>query len=242
MLRGLYSAATAIDAATLNQDVVARNLAHINVPGYRRTGLAFETFENSDLERFGNESNLGTGTAELHTDFTPGAFQKTGRPLDLAIRGDGFFEIDGTDGPLYTRNGAFHITNDGQLVTGDGLPVSGRNGPIVVPPETTPSQITIARDGSVLVSSTQVGQLNLVRFTDNQQLIQAGTTMFRAPPEMPAQEAGEKVAIEQGSREMANVSAVEELVRLLAGLRYSEASQRALRTIGDIIAKRTEQR
>jgi len=241
VLPGLYSAATAINAATVNQDVVARNLAHINVPGFRRTELAYETFENSDPERFATESKLGTSTPELHTDFTPGMFQKTGRPLDLAIHGDGFFELEGTGGPLYTRNGVFQLTNDGQLVNGQGLAVSGDNGPILIPPDASPSQIVVGRDGSVLVDGVQVGQLTIARFEDNQLLTPTGTTTFRAPPNMPPQAATEGVAIEQGSRELANVSAVDELVRLLAGLRYSEASQRALRTIGDILAKRTEE-
>jgi flagellar basal body rod protein FlgG len=224
----------------LNQDVVARNLAHVSVPGFRRTGLAYETFENAEQERFGTDSNLGTQVPKTHTDFTPGAIQKTGRPLDLAIRGDGFFELDGGDGSLYTRNGVFHLNSDGELVNGEGLAVLGDNDRPIVLPDVTPSQITVSRDGGVFVGDIQRGKLSIVRFDDNQQLTPAGTTTFRAPPGTVAEAADEDVAVEQGSREMANVSAVEELVRLLAGLRYSEASQRALRTIGDIIAKRME--
>jgi len=236
---GLYSAATAIDAAMLSQDVVARNLAHVNVPGFRRTVLAYETFENADQERFGTESRLGTGESELSTDFTPGAMEKTGRPLDLAIHGDGFFVLDGSGGPLYTRSGVFYLNSAGELVNGEGLAVLGDGDNPIVLADAIPSQITVGRDGTLHVDGQERGKIGIVRFSDNQQLTPAGATSFRAPPDMAAEAADQDVSIVQGSREMANVTAVDELVRLLAGLRYSEASQRALRTIGDIIAKRT---
>jgi flagellar basal body rod protein FlgG len=219
---------------------VARNLAHVNVPGFRRTELVYETFENSNQGRFGIRSNLGTAVRPPHTDFTPGGIQKTGRPLDLAIQGDGFFEIMAPGGPVYTRNGVFQLNADGELANGEGLAVSGGNAPIVIPPGASPSQISVGRDGSVFVDGVHVGKLLIVRFLDNQRLIPAGTTTFRAPPGMPPETIDEGFSIDQGAREMANVSAVDELVRLLIGLRYTEASQRALKTIADSLAKRTE--
>src|SRR5262245_13685781 len=125
MIPGLYSAASGLDAALLNQDVIAANLASADIPGFRRSLVSFGSFEGA-MGKAGGAS-LGASVAgddgtTISTDFTAGPLQRTGNPLDVAIVGDGFFVLQGADGPLYTRNGVFHLNEKGQLSSGNGLP------------------------------------------------------------------------------------------------------------------------
>jgi flagellar basal body rod protein FlgG len=240
MLPGLYSAATALDVATVNQDVIAHNLAHVNVPGFRRSVLSFSAFETALQNALRDANRLGTQVDTVQTDFSPGHLEQTERPLDVAMLDDGFFVLNGPDGPLYTRNGVFALTADGRLVSMDGVPVQGRGGPITLPPGTSEAQVTISKDGTVVVNGQPTDQLRLVRFADVQQLIPAGTTSFRAPTgAAPLPYDG---VVMQGARESSNVVAVEELVRMIGGLRYFEASQRALRTIAEAVQHTTDPR
>ncbi|MBY0228115.1 MAG: flagellar hook-basal body complex protein, partial [Gemmataceae bacterium] len=108
MFSGLYSAATAMDIATRSHEVTAHNLAHSTTPGYRARGLVFQTFDRA-LGQAGDDTRLPLAGAKVDhgfTDFRQGAMQPTGAPLDFALSGDGFFAVQGADGPLYTRNGA----------------------------------------------------------------------------------------------------------------------------------------
>ena len=133
MVPGLYSAATALNAASQNQDAIAGNLANVSVPGYRRQGLAFQSVADT-LDRAGMGGALGTQVSKPFTVFKSGPLQHTGNRLDLAVKGDGFFVLQGPDGPLYTRAGVFSMNARGELVSASGYPVASSNGTIVIPP------------------------------------------------------------------------------------------------------------
>src|SRR5207245_8041453 len=104
------------------QDVIAHNLAHLNVPGYRDRGVAFATFDQFLTPATPANSPVGTQISSDFHDFQPGALQKTGAPLDLALTGDGFLVLQGPDGPVYTRDGVFERGAQGQLQNKNGLP------------------------------------------------------------------------------------------------------------------------
>ncbi len=236
MIQGYYSAATAMRTALQNQDVLASNLAHANVPGYCREGLAFESFA-----AFADPSG-GTAPPPLHgaktsqhfTTFSAGEHQYTGNPLELAIQGEGFFVLDGPNGPLYTRNGQFQIDGQGELVSHSGLPVRGANGPLRIPANA--AKITVGLDGTVSADKTEIGQLRLVSFADASQLTRAGTTLFEAPRGV---EPGTSTAsIRQGYREGSNVQVVHEMVQMIAGMRQYEAAAKALRSLSDAAQQR----
>jgi flagellar basal body rod protein FlgG len=234
MLRGLYCATTALSAADNNQDIIAQNLAHADVPGYRRQGVTFETFDRAlaqvDPNReLSEQDQYGTAPSRLYNNFETGPMQVTGNPLDLAVNGDNFFVIQGPDGPLYTRNGSFTLNSAGQLQTRDGRLVSGVAGPITIPPDTT--QLMIATDGTVSADGAAIGQLRLARFPDPTILERVGTTLFQAPARVQPQ-AGNGTVL-QGYREGANVQPVVEMVSMMAGMRHFQASQRALRTLSE---------
>ena len=238
MLSGIYSAASALTVAEQNQELIAHNLAHVGVPGFRRSVLSVQSFENAFHSATGAQGH-GSAVSTVASDFSPGPIVNTGRKLDVAINGDGFFAVQGDDGPLYTRNGVFQMGPDGQLLTSDGRAVLGTDGPISVPAGTLPSQMNIAADGAIQVNGAQVGQLQLVRFDDTSALVPAGTTLFQAAD--TAALPGD-VAVRQGAREQSNVAAVDELVQMIVNMRLYEASQRALRSIDRAVQQNTDPR
>ena len=105
MIRGLYSSAGALQMAERNHEVIANNLANANMPGFRRQLVAFETSPEQPGTHQANSSTIGAPGPKPVTVFEPGALQYTERNLDVALRGDGFFTVEGPHGPLYTRNG-----------------------------------------------------------------------------------------------------------------------------------------
>src|SRR6266511_1830154 len=121
MIRGMYSAASALVVASEQQEVTAYNLANSTTHGYRQRGLTFETFDRV-LGRTSEPTGDLTGTSLVgaYHDFRPGALQFTGAPLDLALGGDGFFTLSTPGGPVYTRNGTFRLNPQGQIVSHNG--------------------------------------------------------------------------------------------------------------------------
>ena len=234
MIRGFYSAATALDVAARNQEMVAQNLAHATVPGYRSQALAFETFERT-LADSSDAAGLGTRTSAEFTRFDPGAYQQTGNTLDVAIQGEGFFTVEGPKGPLYTRDGVFSLNSKGEILTTGGNKVLGTGGPLRVPAEAT--KITITQTGTVSADGAEVGRLRLVAFANLADLQRAGTTLFEAPRGVEPKTL--EVKVTQGMRESSNVEVVGEMVTMIAGMRHYEACQHTLRALSDAIEQLT---
>ncbi len=227
VIRGLYSAASGMQATSLQQDVTAHNLNHAVKPGYQREVLRFQASGPS-------EALQGPETS-LHTDFSPGSLEHTGSFLDVALEGPGFFTIDGPNGPLYSRCGTFALNGAGQIVTQEGRTVRGTGGPIEIPPGT--SQIEILDDGTVVADGAELDQLSVVAFQNPHELRRVGTTYFEAPPNAARDTTGPNVR--QGYREQGNTTIVHEMVQMISGLRQFEATQRALRSLGDSIGLNT---
>jgi flagellar basal-body rod protein FlgF len=266
MIRGLYSAATALDAAVSNQELVADNLANASTPGFRRHGLVFEAFQQAAntaaaqggiraapntaaASRASNvpagvtsfaDSALGTRASGQYTSFTPGALQYTGNPFDLALSGDNaFFVLDSQNGPVYTRNGTFKLDAQGQLQSTSGMTVRGSGGRITIPP--TAVQVTIGRDGTIYADNTAVGQLQIAQFPQPGNVLQrAGTTLFSGPAPQQQSQGNATFRVEQGYRESSNVQVVNEMVSMITGMRHYEAAERALRALGEAVAQNTK--
>ncbi len=238
MLQGYYSAASGMSAALQNQDILAQNLAYAPVPGYRRQMLSFEEFVTPSSAAGAPTTNPplhGEQVARNSSSFAAGTYQHTGNPLECAIQGDGFFVLNGPDGPLYTRNGQFHLNADGELVSANGYPVGGSNGPLRIPANA--GQIQIAQDGTITADDIPVGQLRLASFDDVNQLQRVGATLFAAPAGVEPQTS--TALVRQGYREGSNVQVVQEMVQMIAGLRQYEAAAKALRSLSDAMQQRT---
>lgn len=123
MLQGVYGVAATMDGASLQHEMIARNLAHVQMPGYRRTHLIQGTFHDSLQEGFDADLEIEYRGTKASIDFSDGVVEKTGDKFDVAIQDNGFFVVGEQGTPLYTRNGSFTLDPSGTLVTQDGRSV-----------------------------------------------------------------------------------------------------------------------
>ena len=237
MLQGYYSAASGMSAALVNQDMLAQNLANAPVPGYRRQSISFQEYVTPQTAASGPTANPprhGAQIALQSSSFLAGPYQSTGNPLECAIQGDGFFVLDGPNGPLYTRNGQFQINTAGELTSASGYPVRTSNGTLRIP--TNAGQIVISQDGTVSMDQTPLGQIRLASFANPSQLQRVGATLFTAPQGVSPQTS--TAVVRQGYREGSNVNVVNEMVQMIAGMRQYEAAGKAMRSLSDAMQQR----
>ncbi len=224
---------SAINGLTREFDVIAHNLANVGTVGYKRRCNAFSkslmTKGAGTRAVSGNESDLYSTI-----DFTQGSFVETGRSLDFALGGKGFFVIETPEGPLYTRNGVFRLDQNGQIVDSMGRTVAGESGPISIPSGTGSSQISVSSDGNISAAGAAVGKFKLVDFKDNQsELLAVGFNCFQAPegmePEPPV-----NLIVKQHAHEGSNVQMVEELVDMVMVSRLYEANMKFIAAGKDV--------
>ncbi len=236
MLRGIYSVASAMETAAQNHDIISENIVNATTPGYRRQGLLYESSAASFAP-----SGSTTPAAEppvapsppSYQYFEPGAIQQTGNPLDVAVHGNAFFVVQGPNGPLYTRNGAFERGADGALQTRGG---KYRVGGVTLPNDG--SAITVNADGTVNANGDSIGRLPLATFSDPQTLRRVGPTLFEGgSPQPPGLNT---VQVEQGAREGSNVQPVQEMVAMMMGMRFYEAAGKAMQALSDAISQNTK--
>ncbi|MGE5767574.1 MAG: flagellar hook-basal body complex protein, partial [Bacteroidota bacterium] len=155
-------------------DVIANNMANLNTPAYKGQSMLFvEYLETTDS----GEKMSFVQDISLVRNLTEGQMTTTENPLDLAIAGEGYFEIETPVGPRYSRNGVFQLNADGQLVTSSGQPVLGEGGqPITLPPNST--DVTVTRDGTISTSQGPAGRLRLVRFEDEQAMVKLADGLY----------------------------------------------------------------
>ncbi len=205
---------SAINGLTREFDIIAHNLANVGTVGYKRRCNAFSELL---MAKGGGTKAVSSDKADLYStiDFTQGSLIETGRKLDFALCGKGFFVIETPKGPLYTRNGMFRLNKNGQIVDAIGRTVAGQSGPISIPAEAGLSQISVGQDGSITVAGVSAGKFKLVDFKENEsELVAAGLSCLQAPEGMEP-EPPENLTVKQGAQEGSNVQLVEELVDMI---------------------------
>jgi flagellar basal-body rod protein FlgG len=247
MLQALSIAATGMQAQETRIQVIANNLANASTPGFKVSRTRFQDLLYVTSRQAGTQSSqvsyvptgesvgLGTRTAAVDQIFTEGELQQTGNPLDVAIEGQGFFQVSMPDGSIsYTRDGSFRIDQNGRLVTLDGYPlIPGINVPQGA------RNITIGPDGTVsaLINNatvpTQLGQLQVINFLNPAGLQPIGQNLYAqsqaaGPPQAGIAGQNGFGSIQQGFLEMSNASVVQELVDLIEAQRAYEASSKAV--------------
>lgn len=217
--------ASNLSALTEQYRAITQNLANSNTVGYKKQISQFQ-HALDEISAGGETSTDGAiGGAlinKIAMDFTQGGLEATDRKLDVALSGKGFFQIDTTNGPIFTRNGTFHLNKDGQLVNSVGHTVAGESGPITIPGNVSTFDVSIGKDGTISAAGNQVGKLKIVEFEDNNILKPVGAGVFQPPPGISPKTA-EETTVNQGYQERSNVSAVEELVGLIRVSRLYEA-------------------
>ncbi|MBS3935330.1 MAG: flagellar basal-body rod protein FlgG [Sulfuritalea sp.] len=259
MIRSLWIAKTGLDAQQTQLDVISHNLANVSTNGYKRQRAVFEDLLYQNLRQPGAQSTqqtqvpsglqIGVGVRTVATEHihTQGSLQRTGNPLDMAINGQGFLQIQMPDGTLaYTRDGALQRDSTGQIVTSSGYPLAPA---ITIPADAI--SITISRDGIVSVTQTgqpaptQVGNIQLATFVNNGGLQSIGENLFvetassgTPTPNTPgANGAG---LINQGMVETSNVNVAEELVAMIQTQRAYEMNSRAIQTSDNMLGRLTQ--
>ncbi len=195
-------------------NIIANNLANMNSTGFKAKKMMFiEHLVRSE----GGETIAGQPIAFVRDiatmrDTTDGTLKKTGNPLDLAIRGDGYFVIETADGERYTRNGHFRLDEAGKLVTQDRHPVLSDSGqPFFFSPED--SEIKIAPDGTVSTENGELGRIRVVRFDNDQELQDKGRGLLASEKPPADVEAPEVV---QNTLETSNVQPIMEIAKMIA--------------------------
>ena len=253
-MRALYTAASGMNAQQANIDNVANNLANVNTAGFKKSRVDFEDMVYQQIKAPGSptsqeaeaalglESGLGTRAVATVRNFSMGNLRNTSAPLDLAIEGNGFFQISMPGGETgYTRAGALHLNAEGGIVTADGYALEPQ---ITIPANA--ESITISKDGIVSVSlpnqtaPQQLGTIELAQFQNPAGLEARGGNLFVA-----TSASGDPVTgvpgtdgmgtIAQGFLEDSNVSVVEEMVAMILGQRAYEANSRVIRAADEML-------
>lgn len=254
MIRALYSAASGLEAQALNIDVIANNLANVNTTGFKKSRADFQDLlyqtskepggpaTTTTQSSTGIQVGLGVRPAAVTRVHLQGDFDQTTNPLDVAIEGEGFFQVTQPDGnPAYTRAGAFKLDSTGTIVTSSGDPIS----PQITIPNGAES-ITIGDDGTVAVTlpgqatASQVGQIQTTRFPNPAGLRAEGGNLFletetSGPPQLGTPGQDGLGQLTQGFLESSNVSVVEELVAMITGQRAYEINSRAISAADEML-------
>ena len=256
MIRSLWISKTGLDAQQTNMDVTANNLANVSTNGFKRSRAVFEDLLYQTIRQPGAQSSqqtqlpsglqLGTGVRPVATErvFTQGNLQQTSNPLDVAINGQGFFQVLLPDGTTaYTRDGSFHMDSNGQLVTSSGFHVQPA---ITIPANALTT--TIGRDGVISVTRagtaapSQVGTLQIANFVNPAGLQSMGENLYletAASGTASANTPGSNGLglINQGYVETSNVNVVEELVNMIQTQRAYEINSKAIQTSDQMLQK-----
>lgn len=276
MIRGIYTGASSMAAKTNQMNVIANNLANVNTTGFRTDVMTFKALPEMIARRVNDDGmrqlpvgsvdirpvvgRLGTGVEsnEVYTQHIQGSLRTTENPFDFAIQGDGFFVVTTPNGERYTRDGAFAINNNNQLVTKEGHLVLGENGPITI----KVNNFNVDKLGRIYVNSTlnnplerpvqmteggTIGQevidrIRVVRFEHDRYLKKEGSSFFTATEESGVplnwrdlpERYGKPLSfsLAQGFLETSNVNPIQEMVRMIEVQRSYEASQKTV-TSGD---------
>ena len=252
MIKGLYSAASAMLAGLTQEELISHNLANVDTPGFRQVLTSLDDWKatsvntvpgvtfGTDPERYLGQLGLGTDTIPEVNDFSQGALRQTGYPLDVAIQGNGFFHIRTPNGDRYTRDGRFQRDAAGNLVTPEGFAVLNAAGnPIAIPD----GEVAIDRQGNIDVNNRPVTQLGVAAFanptTELTRDADTGDAFATANGGGPTSTF--TGTTEQGFVENSNVNAAQMMAQMVTVNRAYEAAQRMVQSqdnlLGETIAQ-----
>ena len=250
MHEGLIIAASGGVKQQLKMDVLANNLANLNNAGFKSDGLVFREIyppfdEDSSADASknallppndSNENVAYVAVDTIYTDHSQGILHRTDNPLDLALEGDGYFEVNTPQGIRYTRNGNFRLDTGKFLVTQDGNFVLDSNEQ-KMKIEDNGGLIDIGPDGTITVGkgmgNQQVGKIRLVKFEDPQVLAKEGNGLYKIMDNKIKPLVTDKIKVKQGVLEQSNVNSIEEMTNMITAIRGFEAYQKVVQSIDE---------
>ena len=256
MIRSLWISKTGLDAQQTQLDVISNNLANVSTNGFKRSRAVFEDLLYQTVRQPGAQSSqqtqlpsglqIGTGVRPVATEriFTQGNVNQTNNDKDLAIQGNGFFQILQPDGTTaYTRDGSFQTDSQGQMVTSSGYTLQ----PLITIPLNT-TKLTVGRDGTVSImqagstATTQIGTIQVATFINPAGLESRGENLYvetaaSGTPNPNTPGTNGAGALWQGYVETSNVNVVEELVNMIQTQRAYEINSKAITTSDQMLAK-----
>lgn len=253
MIKGLYTAASGMINLLSANDNIANNLANINTPGFKQGITLFKNFAPLLIKKISAEGdpnaksglnigslNPGCTLSSIVTDFTQGEVKKTDNNYDLAIYGNGFFEVETPDGKkMYTRDGSFQRSAEGYLTTRDGNKLVGKdNKPIKLAENAL--DFMIKADGTVMVNNQPVNKVKVVEFENKYGLMKRGNNLFEdigmAQPKLTSSS-----RIIQGALEASNANVIKTMVNSIDGMRTYETLARIVDNVGKNLEKTANQ-
>jgi flagellar basal-body rod protein FlgG len=237
MSGSIYKSAAGALQQQVRLEMLSNNLANVNTVGYKADLPVFRFNEpvQGDAAATGDVPKLSPYISPIDyaTNFSEGALRETGNPLDVAIVGDGFFEVRTADGLQYTRKGRFSVNEQGELSTADGNAVMGQGGTIAI----EGSRVEISKAGEVSVDGAIVDTLRVVDFEKPYQMRKVGGTLFVPTESSVHPRDSQNYRIAQGAVEASNVDALRTMTEMIESLRVFESYQKAIRAADDATAK-----
>jgi flagellar basal-body rod protein FlgG len=225
-------------------DVISHNLANAASVGFKKNTISFQNVlsavqTDTQSSQQVDAAEADTNLVLIETDFTQGNMKTTGRTLDLAIFGEGFFKVNTPDGVRYTRKGSFILDGEGYLTTGQGYAVLGKSGPINIRGE----RIEVDELGRVLIAATEtddlseIDQLDVVNVANPQQMIKESGLLFAPTDKTEEVPLDSRTVIRQGYLEGSNVNIAEEMVKMIHCVRAFESYQKAIKVLDTVDQK-----
>jgi len=229
MLRGLFSAASGMMSMVQAQKIITNNIANVATPGFKRDIPLYRSF-STILERELEGKERQSRIEATFIDFKQGKIESTGRPFDLAIKGEGFFALLTPQGIAFTRAGSFTLDSRGRLITQEGYFLLGTKRPLIVVPPAATSQIKINPQGEVIVDGKVIDKIRVEVLPQSSfSLYKQGKNLFKTELAGPPQQEEGNYSIRQGYLEHSNVDIVGEVVNLITNFRLYEAAQKAIK-------------
>ena len=234
------AAASGLQARMDSFDMLANNLANSSTSGFKADREFYSTYLSQDAV---DQLNPSVGASPVvqrqWTDFGQGTLVNTSNTSDFALSGSGFFAVNGPQGPLYTRNGSFHLSQAGVLMTAEGYPVRLTGGQTVQTQSASPLQV--GSDGQILQDGNQLGQLEVVSFQDPAQLSRTAGTYFQNPNSQTNPASAASAQVLQGQVESSNAAPAEAAARMISLMRHFEMLQHAIKIGTDMNRQAVEE-
>ncbi|HTA13499.1 MAG TPA: flagellar hook-basal body protein [Solirubrobacteraceae bacterium] len=228
MIEGLYAAAAGMAAQQQQLDAISNDLANESTTGYKAERIGFDDLLYNEVDIAGTKTSTGAGASAqlIGRDQSQGSLQETGNPLDLAVEGEGYFQVKRPGGQVeLTRNGAFEVDGKGSIVNAEGNPLIP---PIKLPAGTPLGDVTISSNGTVSVGERKLGQIKLVNVTAPDKLLADGGGGFTTTAASGAAKAAGGSTIRQGALESSNVDLATEMSTMVSTQRAYQLSSSSI--------------